>query len=358
MVRRTESGVLKLEAVSRLPGKRVLAWQGRTLYASERYRLLRCDPLEDPGQWHTVARFDPGRLRGLGSRSRLTQRLLRSGFHALEFLSSGRMVAVVAGAIVVADPGEAEFWATFSIRRGTRPLTLAVTPDDKIYCGEYFGNPDRDELHIYGSSDQGESWDVVHTFSRGEIRHVHSVTWDPYQQLLWVLTGDYGDECRILTASPDFRDVDTVIRGDQQARAATCLPTERALYFATDTHIAQNRIYRLDRSGHLETLETLEGSSLQSCRVGDNLIFSTAVEPSKVNTSRFVTLVGSTDGASWDVLTRWRKDRLPGGLFQFGNAVLPTGHNDTDLLAATGVAVSGQDQATSIWRIQSRDLNP
>ena len=316
---------------------------------------MRCDTQQDPWTWQPVARYEPGLVRQWGSLHRITSRLLRAGFHALEILESGRIIGVVAGAIVVADPGEAEFRTTFSVRRGTRPLALAVTPQGHVYWGEYFGNPDREEVHIYGSQDQGETWQVVYTFPKGGVKHVHSVTWDPFGECMWVLTGDYGDECKILRATPNWQNVNTVMAGDQQARTATCVPTAGGLYFATDTPLAQNYIYRLDHSGRLERLQPLLGSSLQSCKVGDNLFFSTAVEPSKVNNSPYSTLVGSSDGQDWTEVIRWRKDSLHAGLFQFGNIFLPTGPNETNLLAATGMAVKGHDMATNMWRIMRED---
>ena len=96
---------LSLEQVARLPGKRVLAWHGNTLYGSDRYQLLRCDTQQDPWTWQPVARYEPGLVRRWGSLHRITSRLLRAGFHALEILESGRIIGVVAGAISGGRPG-------------------------------------------------------------------------------------------------------------------------------------------------------------------------------------------------------------------------------------------------------------
>jgi hypothetical protein len=355
--------VLRLEPMGQFPGKRVLTWHGATLYVADRYQVFRWNSEEGllpSGQsqdvwWEPVASFKADRVRRLGSLGRISLRLLRAGFHALEVLPSGRLVGVVAKTVVVADPGEPRFRPTFWIQRGTRPLALTVTAQGKVYWGEYFSNPERSEVYIYGSEDQGESWGVVYTFPRGSIKHIHSVTWDPFGQCLWVFTGDYGNECRILRFTPDWKNVETVLVGDQQARAATGVPTSEALYFATDTPLAQNYIYRLDWKGYsehrLERLHTMAGSSLQSCIVGRNLFFATAVEPSKINRSPYTTLVGSPDGRDWRELVRWRKDCLPAGFFQFGNILLPTGVNKTGLLAATGVAVAHQDMVMNLWRV-------
>jgi hypothetical protein len=77
------------------------------------------------------------------------------------------------------------------------------------------------------------------------------------------------------------------------------------------------------------------------------------VEPSRVNRATSVTLVGSEDGATWQTLADWRKDRWSMKFFQYGNAFLPDGNNTTDLLAASTIAVENADLETSIWRIRA-----
>src|SRR5262249_8657267 len=165
------------------------------------------------------------------------------------------------------------------------------------------------------------------------------------------LTGDDGNECRILRASPDFRSVETVISGNQQARAVAFVVTREALYFSSDTPLEQNHVYRLDRSGKLCCLAEISGSSIYGCRAGDSVFFSTMVEPSAVNSDRSVRIYGSRDGQNWQGLQAWTKDALPLGLFQFGNAAFPDGVNDTNRLALTTVAVRGADLETSLWQI-------
>ena len=74
-------------------------------------------------------------------------------------------------------------------------------------------------------------------------------------------------------------------------------------------------------------------------------------EPSAINPSRDVFLHGSSDGARWQCLQQWKKDRWPMGLFQYGNAVLPDGKNTAGVLAVTTIAVEQGDFETGLWRI-------
>jgi hypothetical protein len=294
--------------------------------------------------------------------NRLTARLFRDGFHALVVLPSGALVAAAPGAIVTLRPGETEFRRTHRILRGTRPLHITAVPgvgaNGTIYWGEYFDNPARDEVHIYASTDAGSTWNVAYTFPKGAIRHVHNLVHDPWANCLWVLTGDYADECRILRAACDFSRVEPVLQGQQQARAVAAIPNERGLYFSSDTPLESNFIYRLDRHDHLQQLAPLSSSSIYGCRVGARVFFSTMVEPSEANRDRHVRVYGSDPrdtATSIDPqaqpLLAWKKDVWPMGLFQYGNAIMPDGNNTTPFLALTTVAVESDDATTSLYSV-------
>ncbi len=243
-------GEWNLVPVSVFPRLRALAWSGDVLYASRGYSLLRAKMMGTrQAEWEHVARHVPAPWRNFSSSWRLSFRLFRDGFHALAALSSGHLVAAVPGAIVTLAPGETEFRASHKVLRGTRPLHIAVSPNDQVLWGEYFDNPQREEVHIYASIDRGATWDVACTFPKGSIRHVHNIVYDPWENCFWVLTGDNGAECRILRADCDFSRVDAVLSGNQQARAVACVPMADGLYFSSDTPFETNHVYRLDRGG-------------------------------------------------------------------------------------------------------------
>jgi hypothetical protein len=357
MTEANPDGNIRLTRVARFPRLRALAWSGDHLYAARGYQLLRAR-IQDPSGNVTlqpVADFRPALRRRLSVMSALTMRLFRDGFHALAVLPSGGLVAAVPGAIVTLAPGESEFRQTHRVLRGTRPLHITAVPGGAIYWGEYFDNPARDEVHIYASTDSGAIWSVAYTFPKSAIRHVHNIVHDPWGDCLWILTGDYGDECRILRAACDFSQVESVLQGKQQARAVAAIPTPDGLYFSSDTPLESNYIYRLDRQGSLSQLAPINSSSIYGCRVGSRVFFSTMVEPSKVNRDRHVRLYASDRGnpgsQQWHPLLVWQKDRWPMGLFQYGNAFLPDGNNTTPFLALTTVAVESDDQVTSLYLV-------
>ena len=352
--RETNSG-LSLTCVARFPGTRVLAWDGDVLYASQGYELVRCRPEQSPITWEHVGSFAPDWWRRLTVRSRLGFRLVRDGFHALAVLPSGELIAALPGAIATLSPGEKQFRVTHTIQRGTRPLKLAVAPDGRVFWGEYFDNPGRDGVHIYGSDDQGASWRVVSSFARQAIRHVHNIAYDRWAQCFWVLTGDVGEECRILRASLDWSQVELVISGNQQARAVAAVPQEDGLYFASDTPLEQNFIYKLDRDGRLARLGQCHASVLCGCAAGGAVFFTTMVEPSSVNLDRSVAVYGGSGEAAGIRLCSWKKDGWSDKLFQYGNAFLPSGETATSLLALTTIAVEDSDLEASLWQVDLRD---
>ncbi len=343
----------KLTRVARFPALRALAWDKDVLYASRGYELLRARIRNlDNLHWEHIANFRPSLRRRRSATNRLTARLFRAGFHALAILTSGDLVAAVPGAIITLRPNEKEFRVTHAITRGTRPLHITAVPGASVYWGEYFDHAARDEVHIYASTDAGQTWHIACTFPKGAIRHVHNIVHDPWGNCLWILTGDYADECRILRAACDFTRVETVVQGNQQARAVALVPSEDALYFSSDTPLEQNYIYHLDRQGTLSQLAGITSSSIYGCRVANRVFFSPMVEPSKINYAQNVRIYGSSrDEKDWHPLLAWKKDSWPMALFQYGNAFLPDGENTTPYLALTTIAVESDDMVTSLYSV-------
>ena len=354
----------QLIRAGRFPGMRALAWSGDVLYASRGYNLLRAriprDALSMNLEWEHVGSFRPPFRRRMSRMSRLTARLFRDGFHALATLPSGVAVAAIPGAIVTLRPRESEFCVTHTITRGTRPLHITAVPNGPIFWGEYFDNAARDEVHIYASTDAGATWSVAYTFPKGAIRHVHNMVYDRWGDCLWILTGDYGDECRVLRASCDFKSIEAVLQGNQQARAVALVPTEEGVYFSSDTPLELNYVYRLDRGGNLSRLAPISSSSIYGCRVGDHVFFSTMVEPSDINRDREVRIFGAHTGGltgkradgDWRPLLAWKKDSWPMRFFQYGNAFLPDGDNQTPYLAVSTVAVEADDCVMSLYALE------
>jgi hypothetical protein len=283
--------------------------------------------------------------------SRIFYRFFRSGFHDMLITNNETAIGVVPHYIVRKEIGSKKFVPVFKIKRGTRPLNICYTPDDYLYFGEYFSNSERKEIYIYRSEDDGHHWNIVYTFPKGSIRHIHKILYDPYRKGLLVLTGDIGNECKVLFTPDNFKTVDELISGSQQARAVTAIITKKGIILPTDTPLEQNYIQFLDNHGKLNKISKIPGSCFYSCKVRDRFFISTAVEPSKINKNLYATLWGSKDGFNWKLVFKAKKDILSGKLFQYSNVILPNGINNSNYLFVTGIALKEIDGVTLRWRL-------
>lgn len=344
---------MELRLIKKFEGFRVLTWHRDYLYASRGYSLFRVKGENllnnSDTKWEGVGFFKQNLLRDLASKNRITSRLLRTGFHSLEFMED-KIIAVLDKHIAVLEPESKEFKSLFKIKRGTRPMGIAITPDGKMYWGEYFKNQSRNEVYIYGSNDGGYTWDVVYVFPGKTIRHIHNIQYDPYGEILWILTGDYKNESKILKADVNLTSMEEFYVNSLQARAVRMIFTADEIFYATDTPFQRNHIYKIYRKiGKIEPLCEIEGPSVWATRVKDKFFFSTHIEPGS-SYYPAACLYASKDGERWSKILEWRKDRFP-HIFGFGTFILSQKGCDFELLCATALGVGGKDGGTFIWEI-------
>jgi hypothetical protein len=154
---------------------------------------------------------------------------------------------------------------------------------------------------------------IVSGAAGNAIRHVHNLVHDPWGNCLWVLTGDYGSECR-MRASCDFSRVDAVLQGNQQGRTVTLVPASTSL----PTHRSSPTAFTGSTSRAICPDWQINLSSSYGCSVASRVFFSTTVEPSEVNTDRNVRIFGGGGDADWRPLLGWLKDRWARGPVPIG----------------------------------------
>ncbi len=319
-----------------------------TLWVSRSYEILRS---YDHGQsFQKVAHFSPCLHQKVGSFFRLTSRFLRTGFHILKPLDNGNLLGVIKNHIILCHKGESAFRAVFDISRGSRPLNICVIPDGGIYFGEYFSNPERDSVHIYGSYDGGNTWEPVFTFPKGSIRHIHGIYYDTYRSGCWILTGDEDKECKLLFTSDNFKNIEVVREGGQDNRAVGIIPLPDGLVVPMDSPMETSYIQWLDiKNCTLEKTCKLPGSALAVGRAGEYLLVSSGVEHSEVNLSNESKIFISKNGIDWQVLHQRKKDIYPKKLFQYGLFKFPEGQNPGTMIYAYGISVVGDDNCMLSW---------
>jgi hypothetical protein len=301
-------------------------------------------------EWQKLATLPLYSLKSLAARNRSAARLLRGSVDHVLF-HGGTPVILACGHVFRCDldARRAQLVGRLS---GSRPLAVASTREGRLYYGEYRNNVAREPIRVWRSEDGGSAWSVAWTFNR--VRHVHGVFEDPYSDTMWVTTGDTDEECGIWRTDDQFKSLHRVAGGSQQTRAINLLFTPSEIYFGTDTPTELNFIYRMDRNrGVPERLLGVEGSVFHACQAGKYLVFSSACEPSTVNTERTATVWASADGTRWRRVARFHKDLLPMRWFQYGQVYLAGGRgSDSSTVWVTPFATN---ESSTSYRIDLRE---
>jgi hypothetical protein len=160
---------------------------------------------------------------------------------------------------------------------------------------------------------------------------------DPYEDALWVTTGDEDAEVGLQRTRDDFRSLERIAGGSQTLRVVQLLFTPDAVLFGSDAPSEVNHLYRLDRrSGAIRAVQAVGSSVFYGAQAPEICAFGTMVEPSEVNRSREAVVWLSKDGGdSWHPGMAFPKDWLPPRLFQYGQVLFPAGPGDGNTLWLT-----------------------
>jgi hypothetical protein len=326
-------------------GRALYIGQSGELYVARKYRIYRSN---DWGATWQLDCFVPvSGWKPLVAKTRLGARLLRYDITAFRVLDDGSRVALARDGVYRAGPGEIRMSRVFHVTRGSRPLNLAVD-GARVLFGEYGSGLESSRVRVYVSEDRGRSFHVGYQFPKGDIRHVHNVLVDPYQDNYWILTGDFDRQAGIAALSKDLQTLEWLKRGSQKYRAVGALIERDRLIYGTDSDRERNFIVSIDKqSGELNETCEVEGSSLYATTFGPVRVISTCVEPNPACPSRQCSLYASTDGAQWKYVVVHRKDRYHSNYFQFGTLVLPYAHNAEPRGMYSGQAVEDMDGKVS-----------
>lgn len=283
---------------------------------------------------------------GFLSRCALIHRFFRAEITGLYQLKTGDRIAVAKKGLFLQKGGEGDFAKCFAMPRGSKPLNICIAPSGNLYFGEYFQNMGKQAVNIYGSEDNGQTWNVIYTFSEGNINHIHGLFFDKYTNRIWVATGDRVNECIIGYTEDEFKTFVEVFRGGQEYRTCQLFFYKDFIVFGTDTQYEQNVIKKFDRKTlEITELQKVQGSVIKGGQVGDVAYISTTVEPSDVNTDKWAHLWVTKDGLHWEEKYKAKKDWLPATLFQFGTFEFPQyyGIEKLERLYFSGRALKGLD---------------
>ncbi|PIE33104.1 hypothetical protein CSA56_13040 [candidate division KSB3 bacterium] len=201
--------------------------------------------------------------------------------------------------------------ATVSFRRFnfSAPLKNGVGINSENNCA-YFGEYQNSRPYaakIMRLFDDGRKGEICYTFPEGKIKHIHSITWDPYRKKLWIATGDHDSEVGLYYTDDDFNTVVYFNGGSQAWRMVSVLPTEDALYWGSDAgkdageHDA-NFIFRWDfKTNKLEKICAIGNPAYYASFLDDGgMLIGTTYEPGmKQPTESVAELWHSSTGDEW-----------------------------------------------------------
>lgn len=294
-----------------------------------------------------------------GARVRVVRHFLRLGVHHLVPAGDGALLVGIRKRLLRIE-ASGRVSSTFRFPRGNKPAWrgICVAPDGTVLVAEYALNDTRKlPAMLHRSRDGGRSFEVIHEFRPGEVRHYHFVQWDPYERCLWMGTGDADRECFLFKSTDGGSSWRKVGGGGQLWRAVGVAFRRDALYWGTDagsdagTH--PNHVVRLDRdTGELRKVLELQGPCHGTAALADGtLVVSTGVEGGRNERDRRAHLWVSRDGSGWTELASWAKDAWP-TIVQFGVIRFPAGLERGNTLVFTGLGLVGSGETTFVAALE------
>ncbi|TAL17288.1 hypothetical protein EPN96_05520 [bacterium] len=346
---------MKLEIIKKIPDCRLLWTGGGKYLAAKGNRFFFVD-----GEGNHLSK--PGEVgatweRGL-SRVRLFRHFLRLGVHHLLPLGDGAFLVIIRKRAYRVE-ADGAITSEFRFPRGNKPAAkgVCVTPAGDIFLAEYALNGQRTlPAMVHRSRDGGKTFETVHEFEAGLIRHYHFVQWDPYENCLWMGTGDADSECLLFRGDESGENWTNAGGGSQLWRAVGVAFRPEALYWGTDagsdagTH--PNFVMRFDRkTRELRKVMEVQGPCHGNAALSDGtLVVTTGVEGGQNEKDRSAHLWASRDGVSWEELFSCKKDLWP-HIVQFGVIRFPQGMESGEKLAFTCFGLEGRGERSLIARI-------
>jgi hypothetical protein len=229
-----------------------------------------------------------------------------------------------------------------------------------IYFGEYGANERRKAVPVWASRDDGQTWQIIHYFPAGSIKHIHGVYRDPFSDRLWIPTGDFAGECFLYSADPDFRDVRRHGDGTQPWRSVSLLFSKDHIYWGMDSQLQSSQLCAFDRV--TETLtqhQKFPGPVWYSKQLDDGwVVLQTTVEsgPGVQDDSAHVFV--SRDLLTWRSIGKFRKDPWPKRYFKFGVLAFADGPQTSKEFVLFGAALNDLDGRAVLVGVEDESTNP
>lgn len=168
-----------------------------------------------------------------------------------------------------------EYWGPRK-GRGVLHHGLVELPSGRVVFGEYHRNEKRLPVAIYVSDDAGDNWRVLQTFPEGSVRHIHAMQIDPYDDSLWMCTGDQNNESFLARSTDEGNSFEIIGSGSQLWRTCCLLFQKDSIYWGVDTSSDTRSRYicRFDRTSRkLHKEVAIDGAVEFGCCFRDGSMF-------------------------------------------------------------------------------------
>jgi hypothetical protein len=362
-----------------LQGYRPLTFVPEGILLAKGYELYVADL--DCSRLRRVAMVPHALASGILRRSRMFERILRFGIRFGCRIDEGSYLLAERNRLWLLELPSGTVRLDHVVN-GKKPLFISCIQGvngflDGACYGEYSDNVTKEPVNIWVRSRQG-AWRIVHTFPKDAIEHVHGIIPDESRGIVWIVTGDFGEAAGIWAARHDFAEVLPVLVGKQDFRCCWLAFPQDQIIYATDSPLAINSVRRLilPKTGlesrdpwigaRSEPVMEISGSSIYGCRVQDQVVFSTTVEPGLLTGKRLRDWLDRRPGpgikgmysdlmigtqAGFSLAGRWTKDRWPLRLCEFGSISFPTGINPGRRLYAYFTGLAQADGCMSVFEL-------
>ena len=321
----------------------VIATKGRSLLVG------------DERQWKQWGKFPFSLPRDLFGFTRPTARIMRSDKCNVYQNAAGNIIGIRSGKVYDCSYQGALRYL-FNIQ-GDCILHKAICEDDEgwSYFGEYFMNPQRNQVQIWKIAPDLKTWEIAYSFPANTIRHVHGVYRDPHEkESFWITVGDFENECYFFKTDNKFHTLKQYGNGSQQWRAVNLFFTEHSINWISDSHLQQNFAFRMDRKGgKLEIGQPITNSGWYGVTTAENLhlAFTTVERGPAISSDRSQILI-SEDAYHWEEIFSYKKDFWrPMRLFKYGVIIPPSGNQHIEKLYLSGEGLSGLDGSGVLAKI-------
>ena len=253
---------------------------------------------------------------------RLSRRALRLDKCNVLPTPENNLIIVRQGQVYFYDAQIQTLSQTLTLRQCRNVLhqSIGFSENGHVFFGEYGHNAAREAVPVYRSSDGGRSWICVYEFKPQEIKHVHGCYWDPYEQKIWTLTGDFANENWVVVADEDFKNVEKIGTGQQQFRACNLFFEADKVHWIMDSQLENSYHIVLDRkTRQIEQKMLFQGPVWYIKRLQDGYyLAATTQEIGAGVLDKKAHLMLSRDLENWQTLVQFEHDGLPMRYFKFG----------------------------------------